>query len=73
MREREKRVVRVCVWGPKAVESGAAESQENRTEQKASEVKRRRANEEAREGKGRRKELKKERIRQSAGDSSEQS
>lgn len=62
----------MCVWGPKAVESGAAESQENRTEQKASEVKRR-ANEEAREGKGRRKELKKERIRQSAGDSSEHS
>ena len=64
----------MCVWGPKAVESGAAESQENGTEQKASEVKRRRrANEEAREGKGRRKELKKERIRQSAGDSSEHS
>ena len=29
------------MWGPKAVKSGAAESRENRTEQKASEVKRR--------------------------------
>ena len=46
----------MCVWGPKAVKSGAAESRENRTEQKASEVKeaRRGIEEVQREGKRKR-------------------
>ena len=55
LRERRECCVCMRVWGPKAVESGAAESQENRTEQKASEVKRRRGGhkKKGREGKGR--------------------
>ena len=58
----------MCVWGPKAVKSGAAESRENRTEQKASEVKEARRGIEEVQREGKRKRERENRRRRSESD-----